>query len=218
MSTSNITTTLRLQIDAMVRWLCAEGRAIPPAVLSQLDASDVVTMGRVHHELARLVEPARPGTIQLFDELGTGLSSEFFGIKRAIRLARGFIYLALFSLASFMLLATALGVFEIRSYVVTPDSTSPTGWETIVNLLYLLLAASLGASFQTLFTLNRYIVNATYDPTTSPTSFATSWAWWLGSCWPNCFGRSLVAGRCSRMARRSRCRTPRSRHWSSPRP
>ena len=113
----------------------------------------------VHNALARLVAPASPGTILLLATESSRMS--WSGFLGPVRLIRAMTLVALLSLAGFILVTLSPSVDG------KPESLSlvaNNGLPLLLNILFLLTSASLGASFFNLFKANRYLNSMTYNP------------------------------------------------------
>ena len=130
---------------------------MPPEskVNSQLPVDDLV---RAHSTLVRLVEPAKPSTILLLDcEQKSPSRLKFLG---PVSLIRQMMVAAIISLALFIVLALSHYVKADGGDILTSG-----GIPLLLNLLFFLSAAGLGASFSALYKANTYIANGTFDPT-----------------------------------------------------
>ncbi len=162
------------EATAMASYALSSGRQLPPTVVavlqnsqvataspkdpSDLDASiDVEALSWAHAELTRLVAPAAPRAVLLLAELsGTHGRWSIFG---PIRLVRYLLSLALVSVLGLLL----IGATDEVS-LATANIFTLTGVPSILNSVFLLCAASLGAAFSGLFRINLYIAATTYDP------------------------------------------------------
>lgn len=116
-------------------------------------------LARMHHQLARIVAPATPRTIVLLHEHET--SHPILGFLGPVPLVRRMTVAALVSLAATIALSLSPYVnSEPQNY----DLLQSSGLPLLINQLFFLAAAGLGASFAALFRANRYIVRGTYDP------------------------------------------------------
>jgi len=116
-------------------------------------------LATIHDQLARIVAPATPRTIHLLAmESAKGGLWHFLGPVPLVRR---------------MMLAAIICLFAIVGLSLSDQvNTANIGKEWLVlsgqvllfNLLFLIAAAGLGASFQALFQANRYVVNGTFDP------------------------------------------------------
>jgi hypothetical protein len=109
-----------------------------------------------HERLSQIVAPATPQAILLLGSHGAGSRAGFF--LGPVPLVHRMMLAALLSLALFI----GMALFpEVTGDISFQNAHS---LELLLNLLLLLAAAGLGASFAALFTVNRFIVEANYDP------------------------------------------------------
>ncbi len=158
---------------AMASYALASGKHLPNAVVQILQTSqaatasvdgsmamasiDVGALSWAHAELTRLVAPAAPRAVLLLAEQpGRGGRWSIFG---PIRLVRYLLALALASVLGLLF----IGATDQVS-LATANIFSLTGLPSILNSLFLLCAASVGAAFSGLFRINLYIAATTYDP------------------------------------------------------
>jgi len=128
---------------------------VEPDVNLQLPVDDLV---RAHSALVRLVEPAKPSTILLLDcEQKSSSRLKFLG---PVSLIRQMMVAAIISMVMFITLALSHYVKEDGGHIL-----SSGGIPLLLNLLFFLSAAGLGASFSALYKANTYIANGTFDPT-----------------------------------------------------
>ena len=110
----------------------------------------------VHEKLSQIVAPATPQAILLLGSHGAGSRAGFF--LGPVPLVHRMMLAALLSLALFI----GMALFpEVTGDISFQDAGS---LELLLNLLLLLAAAGLGASFAALFKVNRFIVESNYDP------------------------------------------------------
>ena len=120
-----------------------------------LDISALVT---AHGTLVKIVEPAKPRTILLLDM--EKRSSGFFKFLGPVSLIRQMMVAAIISLSFFVVLAMTAAVSGTGGNIM-----SQFGVGLLLNLLFYLAAAGLGASFAGLYKANSYITKGTFDPT-----------------------------------------------------
>jgi hypothetical protein len=120
-------------------------------------AETVRRLVQTHDQLAQLVTPATPRTLLLLQTEAQHAS--FWRFLGPVRLVRHMVLLAALSLVAFVL--TALSP---RVNTASGDIFTSSGLSLLVNEVFLLSAAGVGAAFAALFTANRYISNGTYDP------------------------------------------------------
>ncbi|UCD85817.1 MAG: hypothetical protein JSU92_06375 [Deltaproteobacteria bacterium] len=110
---------------------------------------------QIHGELSEIVKPAMPKSIVTIKKASTG---KFFSFG-AIPLVRKLVFLELLSLALFILCASTkyTGTREGITFI------NASGLPVLINQIFYLAAAGLGASFYALFTVNKYMVEGTFD-------------------------------------------------------
>jgi hypothetical protein len=129
----------------------APGRGEGPAVDS------VRRLAQAHDQLSQLVAPATPRTLLLLDNERAGSGNwSFLGPVRLVRtmMATSFAFLVVFIL-------TALSP-DVNTG--SGDIFHSAGVSLLINEIFLLSAAGIGAAFAALFRANRYIARGTYDP------------------------------------------------------
>lgn len=125
------------------------------SVKSDLDISDLVA---AHSILVKLVDPAKPKTILLLDM--EHKAEGFLKFLGPVSLIRQMMIAALLSLLLFLSLAMTEAVSAHGGSIM-----SQHGIWLLLNLLFYLAAAGLGASFAGLYKANYYITSGTFDPT-----------------------------------------------------
>ena len=162
--TQDVWEQLVVETQAMARYALAAGLAIPPSVICRIkdgreDSAEQPALAAVHNELAKLVAPAKPGTIRLLEierrEKGIG---RYLG---PIRLVRHLMVVSIFFVAAFVVLATLTDAGTAS----TRASDLGKGWSALAVVVYLLAAAGVGAVFAALWRVNRYVEEGTYDRT-----------------------------------------------------
>ena len=158
--TADVRQQLIEECTAMARFALSSGMRVPGTVLERLEAARhtdgaVSELTRIHGRLAAVVAPATPRSIA-----ATAVAQgSFFRAMGSVRLLRRMTVAAGLSLAVFI--GTAM------SSVVT-DTSGDIGQEAgltlLINQFHFLSAAGIGASFYSLFLLNRFVKNSTYDP------------------------------------------------------
>jgi len=156
---------------AMVRQLVTNGIRVPPSVIQSADEFevaleqkrkiDMTALASTHERLSRLVAPAKPGTLYLLDSTLHLQGSEASTLG-PIKLVRDLVRVAMacvvvFIILSVMAMADAHPTVQLfnRDMVIV---------EIILERVFWLSAAGIGASFAMLFQLNDQIVARTYDP------------------------------------------------------
>lgn len=165
-STTPIGKQLADECHAMARFALSTGRSVPVRVVQvmneypleasdALDAASIRALSRAHERLTQVVAPATPRTIMLMEaEPSTFL--EFMG---PVRLARSLSLLAVGLVVAFIALALSPDVNRTARGIL-----DTSGLPLLLNLLFLLSAAGLGATFAALFRISPYIAAGTYDP------------------------------------------------------
>jgi hypothetical protein len=155
----------------MIRYAFASGKSVPTSLVDTVEQyeshpRDVPLLApaplvQAHTRLARIVAPATPrGIVLLAGEHSTGRLS-FLGPVVLVRqlMAVAIVCVAAFVLISLFHATGSRGVTVINTW----------GWKLLVNELWWLTAAGLGASFAILFQVNEYIRRSSYDPKYAPT-------------------------------------------------
>lgn len=154
----------------MARRLATNGVRVSPGLIQAADQYETAlehkrpihmeALAGTHERLARLVAPAKPGTLYLLDD-----SSHQHGGPSSlgpVKLVRDMVRVAL----------VCVGIFIVLSVMTIVDA-HPTVEvfgrdllvvEIILERVFWLAAAGIGASFAMLFQLNEQIVNRTFDP------------------------------------------------------
>lgn len=168
-SVSNIKKQIFREAKSMLRYALENGMEVPGDLVQELDlydednnpgslATNRLTM--IHNSLAKIVSPATPGSLRFIDDKSTGGFLDMFG---TIPLVRNMMAFALVSLVSFVTLA--------QSEYVRSDSGdifSSNGFPLLINLMFFLSAAGLGASFSALFDASRFVSKGTFDHKKEP--------------------------------------------------
>lgn len=150
------------ECQAMAAYALESGLAVPGPALelvheSYRAAPPVRQLAQVHAQLARLVAPATPRTLVLLAR-----ERREHGVLRflgAVRLVRQMMLAGVLLLGTFIATAASPDVNETSG-----DIFRSSGVELIVNELFLISAAGVGAAFAALFRANRYVAEGTYDP------------------------------------------------------
>ncbi len=160
------------ECETMLNYALANGKKIPPAVLSKIKSlqkrreedkknntkSNVIDdVGEVHGMLAATIAPASPSTVMLLEDTRKSPWA-FLG---PVPLVRRMMFVTLICLAGF------LGLFispDVDSISINGNILSYEPLPFILNELFLVSAAALGASFYALFEAYKYISSASYDP------------------------------------------------------
>lgn len=169
------------EVNSMIRYTMSAGKLIPAHVFSvaeafsaehqqrekakaagnyqfdQASALDITQLSEVHDLLSAAISPATPRAILLLDPIFT--PKHCFNWISTVPLIRRLMLLSCLSLIGFVLIA-------LSPFISTNGGNifSVHGIELLVNLLFFVFAAALGASFSSLFQANEYIVTGVFDP------------------------------------------------------
>ena len=166
----------------MVRHLVTNGTRVPPQLVQATDQFeaglakggpvDMAALAATHERLSRLVAPAKPGTLRLLDsslrQAGAGPSS-----LGPIKLVRDMVRVAIGCVAVFIALSVialvdaheAIDLFNVEGPAAqAQDSHTLLVIKIVLQRVFWLAAAGIGASFAMLFQLNDQIVSRTFDP------------------------------------------------------
>jgi hypothetical protein len=155
----------------MVRRLITNGVRVPASLVhatDQFEAAlerngpiDMAALAGAHERLSRLVAPARPGTVYLLD-----LRFHQQGRERSslgpIALVRHLVRVAMACVAVFIVLSVVTMVEANPSIILYGHDLVIL--EVILERVFWLSAAGIGASFAMLFQLNDEIAQRTFDP------------------------------------------------------
>jgi hypothetical protein len=167
---------------AMARRLVTNGIRVPAGLIQaadQFEAAlerqkniDMVALASTHERLARLVSPAKPGTLYLLDvnfhQKGIG-----GGSLGPVKLVRDMVRVAMVCVGVFIALSVvelvdahqAIDVFGVEGAArLSADDHRMLVVKIILERVFWLSAAGIGASFAMLFQLNDLVVSRTYDP------------------------------------------------------
>jgi hypothetical protein len=154
----------------MSAYALASGRQVPSSVLEQVEiasfqlsdgASDdrrrrqIRPLVQAHNQLVQIVLPATPRTLMLLDRERTMGKASPLGPVRLIR------HMMLVSAVLLVLFLSAPLVGTVNPSI---DIFTASGTELVVNEVFLLAAAGIGAAFANLFKAYRYVGQGTYDP------------------------------------------------------
>jgi hypothetical protein len=123
------------------------------------------TLSRIHGQLAQIVKPALPQTLRLIHEQTVKKKGRwsFWGNWKKklgpVPLVQNMVITAIISLIAYISFSVGADAFK-------PSDTSMliTTMDSLADLLVLLCAAGLGASYLALYSANRFVVEGTYDP------------------------------------------------------
>ncbi len=168
------------ECEAMAKYAFASGMKVPATVTQTLEALDqyagpdggeaasargasvarpnlgVRRLAHVHEQLVRLVAPATPRTILLLET--EQCRHGFWRFLGSVPLIRGLM------LAAVLFLVALIGASlpeDVNGHV---NWANEHGWKLLLEELFLISAAGVGATFAALFRANRYVVEGTFDP------------------------------------------------------
>jgi hypothetical protein len=158
----------------MIRYAFSSGKSVPTSVVDTveqyeshpqdappLDPSPLVL---AHSRLAKIVAPATPrAVVILADEYASRGRFSFLG---PVPLVRQLMTTAIVCVVAFL----ALSLTKATNSDGTPITIfTADGTKLLVNEVFWLAAAGIGASFAMLFQVNEYIAKCNYDPKHAPT-------------------------------------------------
>ncbi|HEX5725264.1 MAG TPA: hypothetical protein VFX98_07345 [Longimicrobiaceae bacterium] len=151
----------------MVLHAFALGKSVPTSVVDTVQqyesrpegapALDPAPLVLAHARLTRIVAPATPRTLVLLaDEAATQGRLAFLG---PVPLVRQLMVVAIVCVLAFVLISLAKATGSTNVTFV-----NTWGWRLLINELWWLTAAGVGASFARLFQVNEYIEKCNYNP------------------------------------------------------
>ena len=165
---SELRAQLNAEVRSMLRHAFANGVEIPSSLTSAvatLDAgpdapaaSTLQALAALHAQLAKVVAPARPGTLRLLHGQA---------VRQRLAILGPLPNLRRLTLAAFVFVAIFVGLSTsplIDAPTMSGELYALSGMRQLVALCFLLAAAGMGSTFQALFTAHGYAANATYDP------------------------------------------------------
>ncbi|MBI0329370.1 hypothetical protein [Burkholderia plantarii] len=173
--TPTLAAQLRHECEAMARHALQHGLHVAPETVARLvallssdeqagaDSAGVAARTRdfamIHARLAQVVAPATPQGVALLDRHRH--SPHVIGLLGPVPLIRALTLAAIGFLGAVILSGLSA---EVTSENLERGMLASSGTTLLVNMLFLMCCAGLGASFATLFQAHRYIANSTYDP------------------------------------------------------
>lgn len=165
------------EADAMIRFAAGQGLALPPEVpvhINQLKVSYIIDgepnwepissheltmLIECHGKLAKLIEPAKPKSIALMKRDADDPS--VFHFLGPVQLIRKLSIVAILCLLSTILVSTSP---HVNLTTINQGLFNSQGVTLLLNQLFLLSCAGLGATFASLNKVNEYIKVGSYDP------------------------------------------------------
>jgi hypothetical protein len=155
----------------MIRYAFASGKSVPTSVVDTVEQyeshpSDApvlppAALVLAHSRLARIVAPATPRAIVL---LSDGESRGRFAFLGPVALVRQLTVVAIVCVAVFAL----MGLFEATG-ASNVTFVNTWGWALLLNQVWWIAAAGVGASFAILFQVNGFVGKSNYNPKYAPT-------------------------------------------------
>ncbi|MDK1286669.1 hypothetical protein [Pseudoalteromonas umbrosa] len=177
MSKKDFVGHLLTECDVMIRYASGEGKTVPSHIpntiyqlqnrheIDDIDGFDllleheVTALTQCHKELSILVYPAKPLTLAIMDKESTSVSwLRFLG---PVKLVRHMSLLALFFLISIITLSISP---EVNQKTINEGLFNSEGRVLLLNQLFLLCCAGLGATFACLHKSRNFIRLCNYDP------------------------------------------------------
>jgi hypothetical protein len=116
-----------------------------------------------HNSLVALVAPATPRTIEYLD---CHLQQPgFWGFLGKVPFVRRSMCAAILFLLGFILIRV---IPYVNALLAAGDPAAASGWPLLLEELYYITAAGMGASFAVLFEANRHTLKAAFDPIYEP--------------------------------------------------
>lgn len=150
----------------MVRFAFASGLRVPPSAVSTVEryqgpdaAADLAPLVQAHGALAKIVAPATPRSIAFMAE-ESGRRGRW-GFMSPVAAARRMMGVGLVCTALFIVISLSK---KIDGSSGARDIFDAYGMGLLVNEVFWLASAGVGASFALLYQMNEYIVGSTYDP------------------------------------------------------
>ncbi len=172
------------EIQAMAKYAFAAGLKVPEDLmvglsglleLSQVDSAQLRKqkgskgwkrsldkegkLTQIHNRLAEIVAPAKPSAILVLEE--EAQKNSFWHFLGSVPLVRRLMGISI--LCILLLLGMSLSR-EVNESLQDQAILNTAGWPLLINLLFTLSAAGVGASFSLLFSASRYVKNSTFDP------------------------------------------------------
>lgn len=163
---SAIDRQLVIESRAMLQHALASGMRVPPDLLAaavqtpEPPAGDVRVWAQTHAQLADMVAPATPRMLTLL----AASPEDRTAWRRLgnVPLVRQLMYVAIASLIAFVGLTLSPYIHDPRNGNIYTSSS----WPLLVNELFYLCAAAMGASFANLFEAITQVLRARFDPLT----------------------------------------------------
>lgn len=167
------------EADVMCDYAMANGLAVPATLLKNrailvakakdgLTVDEIGELASIHQQVNRIVAPATPQALLLMET--ERQKSNMFSFIGVVPIIRHIMLVSVLFLISFILIGQ-LEVVDDKN--LQRGILGSSGWEAVAVLGYLVSCAGLGACFTSLYRLNNYISDATYDPRYDSTYWAS---------------------------------------------
>ena len=166
----NVTSKLLKELQAMVMFAAEHGQSYPPEIMAfihrverkingseQLQDDELTNLSAYHSHMSDIVAPAKPNSIYLMQQPATG----FFKFLGPVNLVKHLTLMSLMFLLAVVFLALS---DEVNHTTINQGIFESSGFVLLLNLVFLLCCAGLGATFSCLHQLFNYISTNTYDP------------------------------------------------------
>jgi len=156
----------------MAEYCLSTGRSIPPSLLQNiqaaaeqhqethppraLDSEELKKLATAHNQLVRLVAPATPQALKLLSQ-GSNSRLSFLG-------PFPFIQRMMLAAISCSLLFILFSLSEAINNSGNGDILTSSGLPLLINEIFFMAAAGMGASFAALFDASRYIADRCFEP------------------------------------------------------
>ena len=155
---------------AMTRYLLSSGAGVPGDLVREVERHesaagalpDVGPLSAAHGRLAKLVSPARPGSVVYLGEVSASSTSR--NILGTIPLVRQILGVALVCLALFI----SLSLFQYVDAEPNVSVVDSDALRVFLGEIFWMSAAGLGASFAILFQVNELIAARRFEPSDAP--------------------------------------------------
>ena len=175
----NLTKKILAEVEAMCHYATANGYKVPANVtadavaivdggLEEVVGDEAAKLAELHRRLTDIVSPAKPQTLKLM--LDQRRRHPVLSVIGTVPIVRHIMVSSIFFLVMFVVIGQLplINRENLHEGILNTD-----GWVTIAVLGYLVSCAGLGACFASLFRLNTYISQATYDNRYDPTYWAS---------------------------------------------
>jgi len=164
---NSFTHQLHEECIAMASYASNNGLNANPDDINQLsqfytlrfDQINIKRLYEIHKHLSTVIEPATPSAITLIYR--EKKRNHFFHFLGPVPLIRQLSGISIF----FLIMLISIGLSpHVNENTIIHGIMMNQGIELLLNLLFLLACAGLGASFSALFQANNYIASMNYDP------------------------------------------------------